>query len=67
MLQLTVGYGFVDEREDGLYEGQDTAVDDHSDGDGNSDGDDNRDDDDHSDGDDNVGYTVMIDIHDSYN
>ena len=52
MLQLTVSNGFVDEREDGLDEGQDTEVDD----------DDHKDGDDHSDGDD--GYTVMIDIHD---
>ena len=49
MLQLTVSNGFVDEREDGLDEGQDTEVDD----DDHKDGDDHSDDDDHSDGDDN--------------
>ena len=58
MLQLTVSNGFVDEREDGLDEGQDTEVDD----DNHKDGDNHSDDNDHSDGDD--GYTVMIDIHD---
>lgn len=64
MLQLTIGNGFVDEREDGLDKGQDTAVD----GDDHKDGND-HDDHDHSDGDgDNYGeyddrvygYTVMI-------